>query len=133
MAGGAWAAWAARGRRDSNAGNGHAGPYSGPPDDTPRTITRREWHDVSDTAHANNLDLVVIKHKVEGLVKAVEAMQASEVWEGFGRLEERLNGYIEKWDEGAERAKDDRIRIEESIKALSLQLADVYRKLSAGK
>lgn len=108
------AAWKARGRRDADRG---LPVYTGDPDDSPRVITRKEWHLVAGFAdaysrrmpsvrrHLRRLDAEIAE--IRGEFKAFGAMAANAAT-NLARFEERFGAHVEQWEKGAERAQQDR-------------------------
>lgn len=127
------AAWKARGRRD------RAVPtYSGPPDDHPRKITRKEWHDRGDVLEEHGRKLAVLRHhdrarqrevgELRGEFRAFSAVATSAAT-SLARLEERFMAHVERWEAGSEDARRER---EEMRAEMRNGFASLERKITGG-
>lgn len=110
------AAWAARGRRERSSA-GKPTVYTGPPDDQPRKITRKEWHTVSDFADAYSRRMPSVRRHLARHDQEIADLRGE--FRAFGivfnsaamtlaRLEERFSAHVERWEAGSERAQLDR-------------------------
>lgn len=118
LIGAAITAWRVRGRRESRV------LYVGAPDDQPRRISRKEWHDHVDKVHAHELAIPVILHQHATLrgefdnhVRRVEGAIG-----GFDRLEERIAGLVKRWDDSEERSAHERAEILSRIESVHTRL-----------
>ena len=92
--------------------------YSGPPDDTPRRITRKEWHDNLEKHHVYDWRWELLKienaRRDQDILELRNELQRvgrehAEAMENFIRLEEQIKAFITRWLEGVEHAKADRV------------------------
>jgi hypothetical protein len=127
LLGTAWAAWTARGRKEKRVPD----HYDGPPDDSPRKITRKEWHDLTDVVSGNVTAIEVLRHQYGELAQNVSAQAgqfaafgsiANSARESLARLEERFTAHVSRWEEGSELAKRDREEIMRRFDSLDNKL-----------
>lgn len=135
------AAWSARGRKERNGSSNGQAAYDGPADDSPRLITRKEWHDATDPVSAHGLKLATHEIRIDGLTRELAELKgefsvitgvATRAGESLARLEERLASHVLRWEEAGERAREDRQQVLAGISAVSSQLTDIYRRFMSG-
>lgn len=105
-------AWRARGRREQ-----HVPVYTGPPDEHPRKITRKEWHEHVRLVNDHGIKLVTHESRLETIARESAILQGqstafsllvTRASESLARLEERFGAHVDRWEEGSERAQRDR-------------------------
>jgi len=107
-------AWRARGRRD------RVPVYAGPADDTPRKITRKEWHDVVDPVNEHGLKLYAHDLRLTALERDVTGLQgefssfllaARQTGETLTRVGAEFTAHVKRQEELGTRAEQDRVEI----------------------
>lgn len=112
--------------------------YTGLPDDQPRKITRKEWHELSDPVQAHiNKFYVLEKEILPRITKDIDQLQrvmnqhlseSSAALSTFVRMDERLSQHIKQWDEGVERAVRERSEMMQRIENIDEKLDRLDRR-----
>lgn len=120
-------AWRVRGRRESRA----VPHYTGPPDDAPRRISRKEWHDLSDRVQAHEWKVNLLRKDDDRLTSEMTELQVrferhvsdvAQAVKGFDRLDERVKAHMAQSDQASERAEKDRDEILQRIDGVTARL-----------
>jgi hypothetical protein len=117
MAGTAIVAWRARGRKDDRDRIVKNGTL-------PRTLTRKEWHDVRDSANKHGFQLDAMERRLSFLEREFGELQKQNIIaiNSLGRLEESFNAHVIRWEDAEARTTEDRQRAEGLITSLMVKV-----------
>jgi hypothetical protein len=112
--------------------------YLGPPDDQPRKLTRKEWHNIADPVQAHILKFYTLeKDTLPRMEKDIDDLRrivadhirnSNENFSIITRMDERLTQHIKHWDAGTSRAIKDREEILTKMETMDEKLDRLERK-----
>lgn len=105
--------------------------YQGAPDDSPRKISRREWHGVLNKFQLYEMKFDAHQHLIDNLSDQVERLdrsdesrgvQIAKILEGTIRTEEQFAAHRVAWTDAGKRAEEDRRELLATVKDLALKV-----------